>query len=95
MRFNSHRIVQAVLLSIAFLSVLSFTLFFQLPVSAQSASQIAPQIEQIGEGQGDVPPAYRLVISDSENIVYVYCPENYAPKLDYLRNVKALQCEPM
>jgi len=95
MRFNPYRIVQAVLLSIAFLSVLSFVFLFQLPVSAQASSQFAPRIEQIGEDGGDVPPSYRLIISDSENIVYVYCPRNYAPKLGYLRNVEAVQCEPM
>ena len=94
MKVNSRRLVQSLLLVVSFLSVLGFTLIFQLPVSAQAASQVAPRIEQIGDDQGDVPPSYRLVISNSENIVFVSCPENYAPKLGYLRNVEALQCEP-
>jgi hypothetical protein len=95
MKFNSRRIVQSLLLVISFLSILGCTLFFQPPASAQVVPRVAPRIEQIGADEGDVPPSYRLVISDSENIVYVYCPRNYAPKLGYLRNVEALQCEPM
>jgi hypothetical protein len=95
MKVNSRHLVQTLLLVVSFLSILGFTLLLQPPVSAQAASQIAPRIEQIGEDQGDVPPSYRLVISNSENIVFVYCLQNYAPKFGYLRNVEALQCEPM
>uniref|UniRef100_A0A832H6L1 Uncharacterized protein n=1 Tax=Oscillatoriales cyanobacterium SpSt-402 TaxID=2282168 RepID=A0A832H6L1_9CYAN len=45
--------------------------------------------EQDDEG---IPSAYRLVISQSQDIVYAFCPTNFEPELNYLRNVKAIQC---
>ncbi|GAB4382453.1 MAG: hypothetical protein Kow00121_42740 [Elainellaceae cyanobacterium] len=52
-----------------------------------------PRIEVI-EGSEEIPPSYRLVISQSQDNVYVFCPTNFEPELNYLRNVKAIQCKP-
>jgi hypothetical protein len=67
------------------------TLISEMTLISQAASA-PPAIEAIG---GDASSAsYRMTINNPSDIVYVYCPENYAPKLSYLRNVEAIQCEP-
>lgn len=45
------------------------------------------------ESSEGIPPAYRLVISRPQDIVYAFCPTNFEPELNYLRNVKAIQCK--
>lgn len=61
------------------------------PTIAQSLA--APRIELIGsEAESQ---SYRLTVSDPQDIVFVYCPANTAPKLGYLSNVQAVQCEPV
>ncbi len=62
----------------------------------QCSSQVIPRIEVIEgvESSEGIPPSYRLVISQSQDIVYVSCPTGFEPQLDYLRNVKAIQCQP-
>ncbi|MFQ4138511.1 hypothetical protein PGN35_019550 [Nodosilinea sp. PGN35] len=62
----------------------------------QCSSQVIPRIEVIEgvERSEGIPPSYRLVISQSQDIVYVSCPTGFEPQLDYLRNVKAIQCQP-
>jgi hypothetical protein len=82
---RSPRIVSATIL-------LSLLVLFSVPSLAQVNSQVIPRIEVIESSQG-IPPAYRLVISRSQDIVYVNCPTNFEPELNYLRNVKALQCK--
>lgn len=49
-----------------------------------------PRIELIGQGG---TASYRLIIDRPENIIFVTCPANYTPKLGYLRNIEAIQCE--
>ncbi|NJR49813.1 MAG: hypothetical protein HC780_09865 [Leptolyngbyaceae cyanobacterium CSU_1_3] len=74
--------------------VLVLAIVFQLPVVAQYNPQIIPRIETIAGKQKNVPPSYQLTISRPQDIVFVSCPGRYAPKLGYLRNVQAIQCEP-
>lgn len=52
-----------------------------------------PQINIIGEQEKT--RSYNLNVSNSGDILFVSCPQNYAPKLGYLRNVEALQCVPV
>jgi hypothetical protein len=59
----------------------------------QCSSQVIPRIEVI-ESSEEISPSYRLVISRSQDIVYVFCPTGFEPQLDYLRNMKAIQCQP-
>jgi hypothetical protein len=94
MKLNAHSAFRVVLLVSAFVLAISLTVLFQSPVSAQVSRQTIPRIETIRGNQGNVPPSYRLVISRPQDIVFVSCPSNYAPKLGYLRNVEAIQCEP-
>lgn len=61
------------------------------PTIAQSLA--APRIESVGS-VAEVR-SYRLTVSDPQDIVYVYCPANTAPKMGYLSNVEAVQCEPV
>lgn len=68
-------------------------LLFNFPSLAQVSSQVIPRIEVI-EGFEEIPPSYRLIISRSQDIVYVSCPTGFEPQLDYLRNMKAIQCQP-
>jgi hypothetical protein len=60
---------------------------------AQVSPQVIPRIEVIESSEG-IPPSYRLVISRSQDNVYVFCPTNFEPELNYLRSVKAIQCKP-
>jgi hypothetical protein len=68
------------------------TLISEMTVVSQAASA-PPEVELIG-GDGSTA-SYRMTINNPGDIVFVYCPENYAPQLGYLRNVEALQCEPL
>jgi hypothetical protein len=83
---RSPRIISATIL-------LSLLLLFSVPSLAQVSPQVIPRIEVIESSEG-IPPAYRLVISRSQDNVYVFCPTDFEPQLDYLRNVKAIQCKP-
>ncbi|MBE9110734.1 hypothetical protein IQ273_15060 [Nodosilinea sp. LEGE 07298] len=69
-------------------------LLFNFPSLAQVTSQVIPRIEVIEgvEGFEGIPPSYRLVISRSQDNVYVFCPTGFEPQLDYLRGVEAIQC---
>lgn len=96
MKLNVRSTFRVVLLVSALVLVLSLSVLLQSPVFAQVSSQIIPRIETIQGNQPNVPnvpPSYRLVISRPQDIVFVSCPSNYAPKLGYLRNVEAIQCE--
>jgi hypothetical protein len=93
MKLNARSTFRVILLVSAFVLVVSVTVLFQSPISAQVSRQIIPRIETIRGNQPNVPPSYRLVISRPQDIVFVSCPSNYAPKLGYLRNVEAIQCE--
>ncbi|MBE9180142.1 hypothetical protein IQ268_16360 [Oculatella sp. LEGE 06141] len=72
--------------------LLSLFLLFNFPSLAQVYSQPIPRIEAIESSEG-VPPAYRLIISQPENTVYVLCPSGFEAELDYMRNVKAIRCQ--
>ena len=93
MKLNARSTFRVVLLVSAFMLAVSLTVLFQSPISAQVSRQIIPRIETIRGNQPNVPASYRLVISRPQDIVFVSCPSNYAPKLGYLRNVEAIQCE--
>ena len=79
--------------TIAITVLFGVLLLFNFPSLAQVSSQAVPRIEVI-EGSEGIPPSYRLVISRAQDNVYVFCPTNFEPQLDYLRNVKAIQCQP-
>lgn len=68
-------------------------LLFNFPSLAQVSSQVIPRIKVIESSEG-TPPSYRLVISRPQDNVYVFCPADFEPQLNYLRNVKAIQCKP-
>lgn len=72
--------------------LLSLFLLFSFPALAQVYSLPIPRIEAIKGSEG-VPPAYRLIISQPENMVYVFCPSNFEAELDYVRNVKTIRCQ--
>ena len=93
MKLNVHFKFRTVLLVSAFVIGISLAVLLDLPVFAKVVSQITPRIETIGGNDPTVPPSYRLVINRSQDIVFVTCPSNYAPKLGYLRNVEAIQCK--
>jgi hypothetical protein len=73
--------------------VLSLMLLFQRSIAAPVKPAVMPRIDLIRGQPSPAPPAYRLTISRAQDIVFVTCPERYAPKLGYLRNVEAIQCE--
>jgi hypothetical protein len=77
------------------LAILGLLLLPRLTAIAQVYPQIIPRIETISSEQEDALPSYRLVISRPQDLLFVYCPENHAPKLGYVRNVEAIQCEPI
>lgn len=60
-----------------------------------SPTQARPTLEPIVSQDGSPSSSYRLTMSGPNDIVFVFCPANYAPKLGYLRNVEAVQCEPI
>ncbi len=72
--------------------LVSLLLLFSFPSLAQISPQVIPRIEMIESSDG-IPPAYRLVISRPQDIVYAFCPTNFEPELNYLRNVKAIRCK--
>ena len=82
---QSPRVISAIILA-------SLLLLFSFPSLAQIRPQVIPRIEVIGSSE-EILPAYRLVISRPQDIVYVFCPANSEPELNYLRNVKAVQCK--
>ena len=93
MKRNAHKFSK-ILLPVSILGLGSaLTIFFQRPIAAQLTPQIIPRIDTIKPQQSNVPPAYRLTVSRPQDIVYVTCPGGYEPKLDYLRNVEAIQCK--
>jgi hypothetical protein len=77
---------------IALTTLFSVLLLFNFPSLAQVSSQVIPRIEVIGSSEG-TPPSYRLVISRPQDNVYVFCPNDFEPELNYLRNVKTIQCK--
>ena len=87
----STTIITAITITITILSAVMLP--FNSPSFAQVSPQVIPRIEAIEDSEG-VPPSYRLVISRSQDDVYVFCPTNFEPELNYLRNVKVIQCKP-
>lgn len=86
----STTIITAITITILF-GILSS---FNSPSLAQVSPQVIPRIEVI-EGSEGIPPSYRLVISRPQDNVYVFCPADFEPQLNYLRNVKVIQCQPL
>jgi hypothetical protein len=72
----------------------SVLLPFNSPSLAQVSPQVIPRVETIESSEG-IPPSYRLVISRPQDNVYVFCPTDFEPQLNYLRNVKTIQCQPL
>jgi hypothetical protein len=93
MKRNAHKVFK-MLLPVSILGLgFALMMLFQRPISAQITPQIIPRIDMIKPQQANISPAYRLTISRPQDIVYVTCPGGHAPKLNYLRNVEAIQCE--
>ncbi|KAM3108223.1 hypothetical protein [Phormidesmis sp. 146-33] len=88
---NSTKLLMPVSLVI---STVGLTAIFQRPIAAQFNPQIVPRVDMINGQQNDSPPSYRLTVSRPQDIVFITCPERYVPKLTYLRNVEAIQCQP-
>ncbi|MBD3881597.1 hypothetical protein IFO70_07500 [Phormidium tenue FACHB-886] len=84
---------QRLLMMIAAAVTLTVLLLFGSPSPAQVNSAQIPRIEIIESSLGDIPPAYRLVISQPQHRVYVSCPTDFAPELSYVRNVETVQCK--
>ncbi|MBW4624544.1 MAG: hypothetical protein KME49_03255 [Brasilonema octagenarum HA4186-MV1] len=80
-------------ITIAITILFGVLLPFNFPSLAQVSPQVIPRVEAIESSEG-IPPSYRLVISRPQDNVYVFCPTNFEPQLNYLRNVKAIQCQP-
>jgi hypothetical protein len=80
------------ILSLAIATLFGVLLLFNFPSLAQVSPQVIPRIEVIKSAEG-TPPSYRLVISRPQDNVYVFCPTDFEPQLNYLRNVKAIQCK--
>lgn len=72
---------------------LGIFLLLNFPSLAQVYPTVIPRIEII-ESSENIPPAYRLIISQPQDNVYVFCPSDFAPKLAYLQNVESIQCKP-
>ena len=68
------------------------TLIAQMTLADNRKPQ-PPQIESIGGEERT--NSYRLTINGSRDILFVECPANFAPKLGFLRNQYAIQCEPL
>ncbi|NJN87601.1 MAG: hypothetical protein HC881_16445 [Leptolyngbyaceae cyanobacterium SL_7_1] len=92
MNQNVRALGRVILLASGCLLALGFTVGSQSFLTAHTI-QAMPQIEVIGEPT-DAAASYRLTITQPEDVVFVSCPENYAPTLSYLRNVEAIRCEP-
>jgi hypothetical protein len=80
------------ILSMTIATLFGVLLLFNFPSLAQVSPQVIPRIEVIKSSEG-TPPSYRLVISRPQDNVYVFCPTDFEPQLNYLRNVKAIQCK--
>lgn len=90
----NRKILSTTIITAITITILSAVLLpFNSPFFAQVSPQVIPRIEVIEDSEG-IPPSYRLVISRSQDDVYVFCPTNFEPELNYLRNVKAIQCKP-
>jgi hypothetical protein len=90
---NAHKFFK-MLLPVSILGLgFALMLLFQRPIAAQLTPKIIPRIDIIGGQQSNIPPAYRLMISRQQDILYVTCPGGYEPTLNYLRNVKVIRCE--
>jgi hypothetical protein len=79
---------------------IAITILFSilLPLDSQSLTQVNPQViprVEVIESSEGIPPSYRLVISRPQDNVYVFCPADFEPQLNYLRNAEAIQCEPL
>lgn len=61
------------------------------PTSEPSPNR--PRLELIAAQDGGSSSSYRLIMSNPNNIVFVFCPANYSPTLGYLSSVEAVQCE--
>lgn len=92
MRQRFRAVGRVLLLTSGSLLALGVVIGSQSFLTAQTI-QAMPQIEVIGEPATGAA-SYRLTITQPEDIVFVTCPENYAPTLSYLRNVEAIRCEP-
>ncbi|NMF63995.1 hypothetical protein [Brasilonema octagenarum] len=79
-------------ITIAITILFGVLLPFNFPSLAQVSPQVIPRVEANESSEG-IPPSYRLVISRPQDNVYVFCPTNFEPQLNYLRNVKAIQCQ--
>ncbi|WNZ43226.1 hypothetical protein Q2T42_15315 [Leptolyngbya boryana CZ1] len=66
---QSPRVISATIL-------VSLLLLFSFPSLAQISPQVIPRIEVIESSEG-IPPAYRLVISQPQGIVYAFCPTDF------------------
>jgi hypothetical protein len=87
----SATIMTAITIAIAIL--FNVLLPFSSPSLAQVSPQVIPKVETIESPEG-IPPSYRLIISRSQDNVYVFCPTDFEPQLNYVRNVKTIQCQP-
>ncbi len=90
---NQKILSTTIITAIAITILFGVLLPFNFPSLAQVSPQVIPRIEAI-EGSEGILPSYRLVISRSQDNVYVFCPTNFEPQLNYLQNVKAIQCKP-
>ncbi len=90
---NAHKFFK-ILLPVSILGLgFALMMLFQHPIAAQFMPQIIPRVDIIQGQQNNISPSYRLTISRPQDIVFVTCPGDYEPKLSYLRNVEAIQCE--
>ncbi|MEP0914495.1 hypothetical protein NDI45_26695 [Leptolyngbya sp. GB1-A1] len=84
---------QRFLLVISATITLSVLLLFGSPSLAQVNPEPISRIEIVRGSSEDIPPVYRLVIGQPQQMVYVSCPTDFAPELSYVRNVEAIQCK--
>lgn len=87
-----NRKILATTITIAITILFGVLLPFNFPSLAQVSPQVIPRIEVIESSEG-ISPSYRLVISRPQDNVYVFCPVDFEPQLNYLRNVKVIQCK--
>jgi hypothetical protein len=96
-------IVRKALLPIV-LSVVCFVVAIVLAYQPASQPAIASGVQTVSQQTTESPSltllgvlgenrSYRFTINRPEDLVYLQCPENYAPKFGYIRNVEAIQCE--
>ena len=92
MKCNAHKFSK-MFVPVSILGLGFALMLFQRPIVAQLSPQVIPRINIIKPQGNNVPPSYQLTISRPKDIVYITCPGGYEPKLNYLRNVEAIQCE--